>query len=160
MRSRHLLTLMLPLLIALPVQAQVYKWKDAQGRTVISDTPQPGSGKQAPVVGRPASAGDSTGENGAATTTPTAPKTWAEKDLEFKQRQQQQRENAEKSAKEKAEADQRKEGCERAKGNLRLMESGQRISRTKADGEREFLDDQQRQQEVERARKSVQEWCK
>jgi len=30
----------------------------------------------------------------------------------------------------------------------------------KEDGEREFISDQQRQQEIERAIKNVQEWCK
>ena len=158
MRNRRFTVFLLTLLIALPVQAQVYKWKDAQGRTVISDTPQPGAGKQAPVAGRPP-AGES-GANGGEAAASAPPKSWAEKDLEFRQRQQQNRENAEKAAKEKAEAEQRKENCQRAQIQLKEMESGQRISRMKPDGEREYLNDQQRQQEVDRARQSVQSWCK
>lgn len=160
MRSHRFLMLMLPLLMALPAQAQVYKWKDAQGRTVISDTPQPGSGKQTPVAGKPSTpppVESAAGEESAAS---AAPKTLAEKDLEFKQRQQQKKEAAEKAAKEKAEADQRKDNCERARSSQKLMESGQRVSRMKDSGEREILDDQQRQFEVEKARKSVQDWCK
>lgn len=160
MPSRRFLTLMLPLLIALPVQAQVYKWKDAQGRTVISDTPQPGAGKQAPVASGNAAANAASNTDEASPSSNAAPKTWAEKDLEFRQRQQQNKENAEKAAKEKADADQRKENCQRAQSQLRVMESGQRISRMGADGERQYLDDQQRQQEVERARQSIQDSCK
>jgi len=89
MRSHLFLALLLPLLIALPAQAQIYKWKDAQGRTVISDTPQPGAGKQVPVVRQaPAAAQDAAeGEPAAA----AGPKSWAEKDLEFRQRQQEKR---------------------------------------------------------------------
>ncbi|WP_303785582.1 DUF4124 domain-containing protein [Azovibrio restrictus] len=158
MRNRCLILLLLPLLTALPAQAQVYKWKDAQGRTVISDTPQPGAGKQAPVAGRPAATGSDTGNGDTGASAP--PKSWAEKDLEFRQRQQQKRESAEKAAKEKAEAERQKENCLRAQSQLKEMESGQRISRMKPDGEREYLDEQQRQQEVERARQSVQSWCK
>lgn len=158
MRSHLFLALLLPLLIALPAQAQIYKWKDAQGRTVISDTPQPGAGKQVPVVRQaPAAAQDAAeGEPAAA----AGPKSWAEKDLEFRQRQQEKRASAEKAAKEKAEADQRRDNCNRAREQQRILESGQRISRMKEDGEREFISDQQRQQEIERAIKNVQEWCK
>ncbi|MCX8145123.1 MAG: DUF4124 domain-containing protein [Azovibrio sp.] len=147
----------IPLLFAQPAQAEVYKWKDAQGRTVISDTPPPGAGKQTPVAGRAPAASHSGGDGAASA--PQA-KSWAEKDLEFRQRQQQNRENAEKAEKEKREAELRKENCQNAQLRLKELESGLRITRLNAGGEREYLDDQQRQQEIERARQSVQSWCK
>ncbi|MDD3484602.1 DUF4124 domain-containing protein [Azovibrio restrictus] len=152
MRYSLILTTLLSLAMTLPAQAQVYKWKDAQGRTVISDTPQPGSGKQVPVVQTPA------------TTTPDAEedknKSWAEKDMELKKRQQEKKENAAKAEKEKAEAAQKQENCERAKKQKAMIDSGERLATRNAKGEREFMDDAQRQQESQRASQAVQEWCK
>lgn len=148
MRTSLILTTLLSLAFALPAQAQVYKWKDAQGRTVISDAPQPGAGKQAPALQTPAP-GTGNGD-----------KSWAEKDLEFKKRQQEKRDATEKSGKETAAAEQKKQNCERAKQQQAVLESGERLAVRNAQGEREFLDDSQRQQEIERGRKTVQEWCK
>lgn len=148
MRTSLLLTTLLSLAVALPAQAQVYKWKDAQGRTVISDTPQPGAGKQAPTLNTP-EPGTGSGE-----------KSWVEKDLEFKKRQQEKRDAAEKSSKETAAAEQKKQNCERAKQQQAVLESGERLVVRNAQGEREFMEDNRRQQEMERARKTVQEWCK
>ncbi|MDR2636858.1 MAG: DUF4124 domain-containing protein, partial [Zoogloeaceae bacterium] len=52
MRKYLLSTIALAMLglLAAPVEAQVYKWKDEQGRTVVSDTPRPGSGQQKPAI--------------------------------------------------------------------------------------------------------------
>lgn len=136
--------------IALPAQAQVYKWKDAQGRTVISDTPPPGSARQTQAV--PAAKPDPASSD--------SQKSWAEKDMELKKRLQEQKEAAAKAEKEKAEAAQRAENCNRAKQQQALLESGERIARRDLNGEREYITDQQRQQEIERARQAVQEWCK
>jgi len=150
-----LLVALLSSFVALPVQAQVYKWKDAQGRTVISDTPQPGAGKQAPAVKTaPATSSD------AASEASEAPKSWAEKDMEFRKRQQEQQEAAAKAAKEKEKADIAKDNCDRSRQRLAMLESGQRVARTKVDGEREFLDDSQREKELAQARRGVSEWCK
>jgi transcriptional regulator with AAA-type ATPase domain len=42
---------------------------------------------------------------------------------------------------------------------LRTLESGQRIARTDAKGERSFLDEAQVAQEAAKARQAVQQWC-
>lgn len=152
MRYSLILTTLLSLAMTLPAQAQVYKWKDAQGRTVISDTPQPGSGKQAPAVQTPAAATPGAEED--------KNKSWAEKDMELKKRQQEKKESAAKAEKEKAEAAQKQENCERAKKQKALVDSGERLATRNAQGEREFMGDAQRQQESQRASQAVQEWCK
>jgi hypothetical protein len=136
--------------IALPVQAQVYKWKDAQGRTVISDTPPPGAARETQAV--PAAKPDPAATD--------SQKSWAEKDMELKKRLQEQKDAAAKAEKEKAEAAQRAENCKRAKQQQALLESGERIAHRNLNGEREYITDQQRQDEIERARQAVQEWCK
>jgi type IV secretory pathway VirB10-like protein len=141
-----------------PAHAQVYQWKDSSGRTVIADTPPPGTAtRDARVIGdrQPVSRSDKPAE-------PTAegPKTTAEKDLEFKKRQQEAREKAEKNAKEqKAQAD-REENCRRARGNLAALESGRLVGTIDEKGERKAFEDTQRQAEIDRARQFIAEACK
>ena len=146
-----------------PLHAQVYQWKDSAGRTVVSDTPPPGpAAKDARVIGERRSVvrGEKQGEPAPEDKQAQAPKTTAEKDLEFKKRQQEAREKADKEAKEqKAEAN-RKENCERARRNLAALESKQPMATLDEKGERKLMDDSQRQQEMERARQFMAESCK
>lgn len=141
-----------------PAHAQVYQWKDGAGRTVISDTPPPGSAsREARVLGERQA---STRSEKPAEAASEGPKTTAEKDLEFKKRQQEAREKADKQAKEqKAQAD-REDNCRRARGNLAVLESNRAVGSFDEKGERKPFDDSQRQQETERARQAVAEFCK
>lgn len=138
--------------------AEIYQWKDASGRTVVSDTPPPGNaGKEAKVIGTqlPVAKGEIAGEKPA-----DAPKSLAEKDLEFKKRQQEARDKAEKEAQEqKAEAG-REENCERAKRNLAAIESGYGVSAFDEKGERKLLDEAQRKQEMDRYREFIAQSCR
>jgi hypothetical protein len=138
--------------------AQTYQWKDSSGHTVISDTPPPGYAKEsARTIG-----GKAPGANAVPTTgkAPEAPKTFAEKDMDFKKRQQETSEKAEKSEKEKAAAADKRENCDRAQKQLALLESGQRIATTDDKGERQIMEDAERDKEMERARRFVSESCK
>ena len=128
-------------------QAEVYKWKDAQGRTVISDTPQPNKKATAVPSATPDPADDG------------VVKTLDDQELEFKKRQE-EREAAEKKQNEEAAAATRKaEACERSRRNLSMLESGTRIAQSNEKGEREYIDDQQRQAEISRVRRNIQENC-
>lgn len=140
-----------------PVHAETYQWKDSNGRTVISDTPQPGAGKAARVIGGPM---PSVSTEKPADKTAEAPKTTAEKDLEFKKRQQEAREKADKDAKEQKAAADKQENCERARRNLAALESRQPMATLDEKGERKVMDDSLRQQEMERARQFMAESCK
>jgi Domain of unknown function (DUF4124) len=140
--------------VILTVQAQTYKWKDSQGRTVISDNPPPASARQVkPVEGTAPPAAE---------TMPAADaqKTTAEKDMEFRKRQQEAREKADKEAKAAAEAAQRREACDRARLHLQALESGRRMILPDGKGGETFLEDDQRGGEIERARKTIDESCK
>lgn len=140
-----------------PIYAETYQWKDSNGRTVISDTPQPGVGKAVRVIGgqMPTVSSEKPAEK-----TSEAPKTTAEKDLDFKKRQQEAREKADKDAKEQKSAADRQENCERARRNLAALESNQPMTNYDDKGERKLMDDTQRQQEIERARQFMAEFCK
>ena len=57
-------------------------------------------------------------------------------------------------------AEARKENCRRAQEQLALMDSGVRVVRMKPDGEQEFLDDDQRAREAQRARQAIAADCR
>ncbi|MFO1403402.1 MAG: DUF4124 domain-containing protein [Azonexus sp.] len=140
--------------VAIPAWADTCQWKDSAGRTVISDQPPPGNAKDI----RCASGRTSVG--GPDPVAATAPKTLAEKDMDFKKRQQEGKEKAEKAAKENSAATDRKENCERAQRQIAGLEAGERVATVDANGERRFLDDTERQAEIERTRRIANESCK
>ena len=133
------------------VDAQTYQWKDSRGRTVISDTPPPGSEKAAKTAG-----GNQTIP---AEKAPEAAKTMADKDMDFKKRQQEAKAKAEKDAKDQAVANDKRENCDRARRNLAALESSQPLAQLDENGQRKTMDDTQREQEKERARKVMADSC-
>ena len=54
----------------------------------------------------------------------------------------------------------RKDNCQRAREQLATLDSGLRIARVKANGEREVLDDDQRATEARRAREAIASECR
>lgn len=156
--------------IAGPAAAQ-WAWKDDNGRVVYSDRPPPSGVKSDRIVRQPSNAqtvlppgqaGADAGTKPAAdakAAASNAPKTLAEQEMEFRKRQQERADAEKKANEEQAKAAAKATECERAKGYLKAVEEGQRIARTDASGNREFLDDSQRAAEAERARKIVQSTC-
>jgi len=130
----------------------IYQWKDKSGQIVYSDNPPAGNIPSRRL--RRDAVGEITGQEAAPT------KSVADQDLELKKRQQEQSEKQAKSDKESADSKARAQNCEMAKNQLAALESGQRIARFNAQGEREYLDDAQRATEVERTRKAVADNCK
>ncbi|MFN4341967.1 MAG: DUF4124 domain-containing protein [Azonexus sp.] len=144
--------------------AETYQWKDSNGQTVISDTPPPTTAKNRRAIGGqpPAMVSEKPLEKAADGATPTAAagrKTTAEKDLEFRKRQQEAREKAEKQAKEEAAAAEKRENCERAKRNLTALENNQPMVTLDENGQRKVMDTTLRQQEIERAQRIIAETC-
>ena len=139
------------LMLAGPALAQQYKWVE-NGRVRYGDVPPPGvnatrlKGPTPPSAPPPAA-----GAKG--------PQTAAEKEADFRKRRQEAEKAREKQDVAAQEAAGKRENCERAQEYLRTIESGQRISRTDAKGERYFLDDAQRAQELNGARQAVKQWC-
>lgn len=157
------------------VSAQTYQWKDAQGRTVISDTPPPrsirdtktyGMGRELPPpppTTPPSQANGNPNEMRDPRMTglgnpPNA--SIADKEIELRKRMQANKEKAEKDEKDQQLAQQNRESCERAKRQLMTYESGERVMTRDSNGERAFLDDAQRKAEADRIRKQIQDNCK
>ena len=146
--KRFVLTAALLCIVA-AAQAQIYKWQDQNNRTVISDRPPTG------VVRKPR-----TIEAEAPPAAADAGKTMADREMDFRKRQKESVERNEKAEKEQRLTAQRQEDCDAARRSLQAMESGERVAMRDARGERYFLDDSQRQQEIARIRQTVQSNCK
>jgi hypothetical protein len=151
------------LLAAAGASAQQYKWVDRNGRVQYGDVPPAGANAvplRGPSSRAPAPVAAPEGKAEENDEVKKGPLTLKDQEAEFRKR----REEAEKARLKQAEAAEqmsaKKENCALAQNQLRTMESGQRISRTDASGERYFLDDTQIAQEAAKARQAVQQWCK
>jgi len=131
--------------------AQVYTWRDASGKIHYSDTPPPGVDAKKMRPG---------GQSGGASSDGLPARSTAEQDMEFRKRQTDADKARTKAEQDKGDAEDSKRNCEQAKTQLNALESGQRMSRFNEAGESIPLDDEMRAQEIDRARKSVQSWCK
>jgi hypothetical protein len=126
--------------------AQQYKWRDENGRVRYGDVPPPGANatRLRPPPG-PSSA--------------PASKSFKDREEEFRKRQVDAEKARDKQEQTAENAAAKREGCQRAQEYIRTIESGQRIARTDSRGERYFLDDAQRAQELAKARQAAQQSC-
>ncbi len=174
--SVRLLTVACALLWVLPVNAEIYKWRDKDGSIRYTDTPPPAHAKQEPMGGKrinkltdkaplspvetptskpanasqPAAAATPKGADG---NMPDSAETAAE----------QRRRNAEIEKKNKqekeAQAKLRAENCKAAQANMETYKQGGRIYRTNEKGEREYMDDADLQQGMAKAQNDINEYC-
>ena len=151
MRSRltRLTLLAAALFLASSAGAEIYQWKDQNGKTVISDQPPMG---QTPAK--------KISDTGAGDNASSKQPSLADRDMEFRKRQKEAQERAEKEKKETVAADDKKENCQNAREQLRLLESGERIALRDDKGERYYLDDAQRAQETDKAKRFIESQCK
>lgn len=145
------ITLFIMALVWTAAPAQVYTWRDASGKTHYSDTPPPG------VDARKIRPG---AQSGATSSGGTPVRSTAEQEMEFRKRQAEAAKAKAKADQEKSDAEEGKRNCEEARKQLNALESGQRMARLNEAGEAIPLDDEMRAQEIAKARKSVQSWCK
>ena len=148
----------------LPASAQMYKWKDANGKWQYSDTPPPGNVKAEKLRGstgpaEPPPAADE--KSGAAKdASKSGPKTAAEQEQAFRKRQLDAAKANEANEKKLADAKLLEENCRRNRQALAGFEAGGRQSRVDEKGERVFLDDSQIAKEAEKARQAIATTCK
>lgn len=145
------------------VYAETYQWKDSSGQTVISDTPPPSNAKNRRAIDarQPSMVSEKPTEKAVEDAkNPEGPKTTAEKDLEFRKRQQEKKEKADKLAKQQAADAEQKDNCERTKRNLAALEKNQPMVTLDDSGQQKIMDTSQREQELEYARRVIAETCK
>lgn len=141
---------------ALPSLAELYRWVDENGRVHYSDTPPPANAKTEKEVkgtARPPTASEPAAPAG------QAPKSYVEKEAEFRKRQVEQAERDAAAKKAQQESAEKKRNCEQSRNQLAALKAGGRFVRYNADGEREYMDEQQIAQEISRAEKAVAGWC-
>ncbi len=140
---------------------QIYKWIDKDGKVHYGD--RPSAGAKTTSISAPAAPAGSpaapAAANGKAAAKDSKPLTPAEQEQAFRKRQADAAKAADKAEKERADQAAKADNCERAKENLRQIESGQRIARLDANGERYFVDDEQRAQEAAKVREAMQKSC-
>lgn len=155
------LLLILGTALSLPASAQ-WMWRDAQGKPVFSDRPPPADIPDRNIVQRPSGAARAAppapAAAPAASATP-APPSGQDKELEQRRQQAEAAEAARQKAAQEAQAKARAENCARARQNKASLDSGIRITRTNAQGEREFLDDAQRAAEQRRTQDIIARDC-
>lgn len=157
----------LGLLAASGMAAAQWKWRDANGRIQYSDLPPPSGVPERNVLQRPrppAIVAPPPPVEGAASAPLAASAPGAENTvdpaLEAKRKQAEQEEAAKRQAEEQRLAQVRQQNCERARANLRTMDSGQRLARINEKGEREIIDDAARARETAQARQAIASECR
>lgn len=143
-----------------------WKWRDAVGQLHASDLPPPHEVPEKDILQRPTpprSALASTAAASAASAAAAPTKSPLEIEVEARRARALQEAAAEKARRQSAEAQaslMRADNCERARQQLAALDSGQRLARFNAKGEREVIDDKTRADEVARARNVIASDCK
>jgi len=145
--------------LASPAMAQ-WKWRDKGGQVQYSDLPPPSGVAEQDILQRPSGGQRHMPPLPAASAASAITPRTVDPELEAKRKKAEQDESAKKKAQDDKVAASRAESCQRAKSYLRTLDDGIRITRTKPNGEREFLDDKQRAEEVQRTRGVIASDCK
>ena len=152
-----ILVILIGLALAGAAQAQIKCWTGADGKRACGDTPPPGA--KVSTVKVPSSPGGDAPPSAAAKDAKKGPLTPAEREQDYRKRQAESKKAAAKADQERQDTEAKRDNCDRSREMLRSLESGQRIVRTDAKGERYYLDDAQRDQEAGKARQLVQQNC-
>lgn len=175
------------LLLALPVTAEIYKWRDKDGRIRYTDTPPPPYAKQESIGGKPIAKPTGKAPLSSATAAPAAaapaPATTAtsgkpaeagqpavvsdgkaEAEAESAEAAaEQRRRNAEAEKKNKqekeAQAKLKAENCKAARANMETYRQGGRVYKTNEQGEREYLGEGDLQSGMAKAQDEINEYC-
>ena len=147
--------------------AAQWQWVDNTGRKVFSDQPPPADIAPNRIVKSPGGRMPAA-QTGAPVAVPTStspaaalPKpTGKDPVLEEKRKQAEAAEAAKKKAEEEKLASLQAENCTRAKASKAGLDSGVRIARTNAKGEKEYLDDNQRASELRLAEQIIARDCR
>lgn len=185
--SLKFLMMVCALLLALPVAAEIYKWRDKDGRIRYTDTPPPPYAKQESIGGKPVAKPTGKAPLSSATSAPaaaapasaatTAPGKSAEAGQpgvvsdgkaeaeaeSAEEAAEQRRRNAEAEKKNKqekeAQAKLKAENCKAARANMETYRQGGRVYKTNEQGEREYLGEGDLQSGMAKAQDEINEYC-
>jgi hypothetical protein len=148
-------------------QSGTWKYRDAQGRVVVSDMPPPSSIADKDILERPTVPVRRTAAPppaAAASAAASAPSPQlaqrSDPELDARRKKATDEQQAQQKAQQEKDAAQRVENCARAKSHLAALNDGLRMARTNEKGEREVLDDKGRAEEMQRARQVIASDCR
>lgn len=125
----------------------VYKWVDEQGKVHYGDRPPAdAAANQVEIEDRPAPSGDDAARREKARRLLNAIET-------------ERAQNKAAAAREQARSARRERNCAIAKRRVDILQRANSVSITGDDGQRRYLDDEERAAALVRARKLVQDWC-
>jgi len=170
MKTMHLLLMAALAGLCATASAQ-WQWIDKDGHKVFSDRAPPTEIPDKNILKRPgnrAPAAPSSDTTEAADTpaatqalpVPPKPAGGLDKELEAKKKQAEEAEAAKRKAAEQEVTKAKIENCARAKQAKVTFESGVRIGRTNASGEREIMDDAARAEELKRIQGIIAKDCR
>jgi len=176
MKFVHVLILGMACALPLAASAQ-WQWVDNAGKKVFSDQPPPLDVPEKNVLRRPAGAQQRATSVPAPASSPlpdvqaagaTPPRTAAsgpkpsgvDKELEEKTRKAEEAEKAKQAAEKAKVAQAKAENCTRARQGKATFDSGIRVARVNAQGEREIMDDKARAGEAQRLQSVIDADCK
>ncbi len=168
--ARGLACLVLALCAGLPATAAwaQWAWRDSAGKITYSDAPPPADVQQTNILRQPSAPVVPDNQGGAAAPAngapaerraAPAPKPLAEQEADFRKRVAERHKSEQKQEEAQSQAADRSARCEQAKGYLKLMEGGTRLFRPDAEGNRNYLDDSQREEQTKRLQGEVAENC-
>jgi len=140
-----------------------YQWIDKDGRRIFSDQAPPADVPLKNILAQPR--GEHIGEVAAPAEQASAPApvssapSGVDKSLEDKKKQAEAAEAAKKKAEQDKIAAQKADNCKRAMNAKATLDSGVRVARTNAKGEREFLNDKERASETKRLQEIIASDC-
>jgi hypothetical protein len=147
-------------------QTGTWKYRDAQGRTVVSDLPPPAGVQDKDILERPttvvrrAAAAATPAASAAAPVRTGGAVAAVDPELEARRKKAADEQQVQQKVQQEKDAAQRSENCGRARQHLAALNDGMRIARTNDKGEREILDDKGRAEEMQRARQVIASDCK
>ena len=175
MKFVHLNLLALALACAVPTVASAqWQWVDSAGKRVFSDQSPPPDIPEKSILQRPSAANprvnSSQGNPAAPEATGTAPApaiagsgarpSGVDKELEEKTKKAEEAEKAKRAAELQKVAQAKAENCNRARQSKATFDSGIRVARLNAQGEREIIDDKARAEEQQRLQTVIASDCK
>ncbi len=151
------------LLMSSAVLAQAkYVWIDEKGVKQFADTPPPGNIPEKNIIKQPrrvspaaAPPGDTSPASDSASSDAKPAPTTSDREADYKKRKADQAEKDKKAADDARNQEVKAQNCAHAKEYLDSLNGGLRMQVTDKDGQRAFMDDDQRAKETQRAQQAL-----
>lgn len=137
--------------------AEICRWKDANGRTQYSDSPPPGAKCEGTIRATPSTSAPAAPAGGEAA---VGPKSYQEKEMEFRKRRLDKQEAEKKAQQEKDQLAAKKAACDSARSRVAGLQRGGRVAKYDANGQIMFLEEADIAKELADAQRTADQSCR